>query len=154
MLNSGMGKHGRSVALLICVLLFCVCDFLKPLLYFFHYHLVSLYPSPSSNHHTVVHVHESFFPFCSIPPPPSLTPPPLAVILLSIYGSVPIICVLLRVFFKFQPNGGVHLPGTSIWTAGQVTQLLRVLDMTEKNQKHCLLGRTLSFFFIASLPIL
>ena len=35
----------------------------KFLLYFFHYHLVPLFPTPPSSHHTVVHVHESFFLF-------------------------------------------------------------------------------------------
>ena len=53
------------------------------------YHLVLLYlPSPS-NHHTVVHVHESFFPFCSIPPPPNQPPgvmcsPPVSLSLFSL----------------------------------------------------------------------
>lgn len=38
---------------------------------FFHYHLPPyslLLPCP--NHHTIKHAHESFFPFCAIPPPP------------------------------------------------------------------------------------
>ena len=39
------------------------------LLHVLHYHLVPLYMPPTSNHLTVVHVHESFFPFCSILPP-------------------------------------------------------------------------------------
>ena len=33
------------------------------LLYFFHYHLVPLYPSCPIYHHIVVHIHESFFLF-------------------------------------------------------------------------------------------
>ena len=32
-----------------------------PLLYFSHNHLVPLHPSPLNNHHTVVHVHDSFY---------------------------------------------------------------------------------------------
>ena len=51
--------------------------FKKILLYFFHYHLGPLNPSPPSNHHTVVHVHEFLLLFAK-----SLHPC-LAVILLS-----------------------------------------------------------------------
>ena len=52
------------------------------LLYFFHYHLVPLYPHPPCIYHTVVHVHESFF--LSAPPLyPLNSPLPLAIILLS-----------------------------------------------------------------------
>ena len=65
--------------------------FKKYLLHFFHYHLVPLYPPPRHNHHTVVHVHESFFLFAL--PLHSLTSPHLAVILLSICESVSIFLV-------------------------------------------------------------
>ena len=59
---------------------------------FFHYHLVPAIPPSPSNHHTVVHVQESFFVFAQslYPLTQSHT---LAVILLSIYESVPIFLV-------------------------------------------------------------
>ena len=55
------------------------------LLYFFHYHLLPLYTPPPSNHHTIVHVHESFFLFAQ-----SLHPltTPTSCHLFSIYKSV------------------------------------------------------------------
>ena len=54
--------------------------------------LVPIYSPPLHNHHTVVHVHESFFLFAkSLLPQP---PPPLADILLSIYESVSILLVI------------------------------------------------------------
>ena len=57
-------------------------------MYFFHYPLVPLYPPPPSNHHTVVHVHESSFLFAQ-----SLHPPPyrfisMPVAALTSYGEV------------------------------------------------------------------
>ena len=70
--------------------LFCFVLFVLILL-FFHYHLVPLYFPPLSNHHTVVHVHESFFLFAQSLYP--LTSTPLAVILLSIHESVSILPV-------------------------------------------------------------
>ena len=74
------------------------CHWYRLCLYFLIYnlysifHLVPLYLPPPSNHHTVVHVHESFFLFAQSLHP--LTSHPLAVILLSIYESVPIFLVV------------------------------------------------------------
>ena len=57
---------------------------------FFHYHCLPLY-FPSNNHHTVVHVHESFFLFAQSLH--FLNSSPLTVSLLSIYESVFVLLV-------------------------------------------------------------
>ena len=61
---------------------------------FFFYHLIPLCPShPCNHHHTVVHVHESFFYFAWFLHP--VTTPPRAISLLSICESS-LFCLLVQ----------------------------------------------------------
>ena len=64
---------------------------ISSLLPFFPLSFSPLIPPPTSNHHTVVHVHESFF-FLLGPSTPNL-PAPLTGILLPIYESVSVLLI-------------------------------------------------------------
>ena len=79
------GVHCASSTLLFFYLFYLCFICLIYNLYYIYYYIIFkfylLYHTPlSRNHHPVVHVCESFFFFCSVPPSSNIPPQPLAVI--------------------------------------------------------------------------
>ena len=76
---------------------------------FFHYHLVPLYSPSPRNHHTVVHVHESFFLFTESRHP--LKSPTFSCHSLSTYESISILLVssVCSLDSKYEWNQMVYI---------------------------------------------
>ena len=112
-------NHHFVLSIWVCFFFYCI---------FFHYHLVPFYPPPTCDHHTVVHVHESFFLFAQYPY--HISSPALPVILLSINEYVSIL--LVSSVCSLDSTYRYRTPPVLFWNSCEVW-----LPTTEKRDSQC-----------------